>query len=631
MTTTNLPPLTVADIIKLCGGKATKAGNGVLVRCPAHNDEKASLSVSNAASGKILLNCYAGCNYKTILAKLELDPQQLFPASTQRNGREIVATYDYTDADGKRLFQVARTPEKSFPAWHPDAKGEKIWNLQGVERVPYRLPELIQGIAEERVVYIVEGEKDADNLREIGFTATTNPHGAGKWRDEYNQHFAGANVVVIPDNDPQGQQHAEDVRKALTGIAASVRILELPNLPPKGDVSDWLHSGGTAAQLKVLVLSPIQTSPSSRDDRRRESPRSLGEWLKNPALLVPIAALIEWIAFLGRCSLLAAREKTGKSTLLAQAVAALTTGGMFLGHHLDRAVVLWYCLDEMIADCVQRFLEMGGDPDYLIISIERPTAAEMKEEAEECGAQVVVVDTLTELWRGQIRSEKDADEVSVFLDPYIRAMRELNRALVFSHHTPKSGYDYRGSGAIGAKVDVLLLLRRPGTGMRAEDVNETEEDPETDDGRRILEGRGRGVPHFVHRLSFADRRYSLGEAPLPLRDRIVSFLKQGGASTRSIREHVRGKSQRVTDTMTQTQADKVVYRAGSLWQLSEGGSHVGENESREPPPKPPSGPHFSAGTAREPGGNHSGTSRAPEEGGAVPSLFAREKAGEPAP
>lgn len=391
-----------------------------------------------------------------------------------------------------------------------------------------------------------------------------------------------------------------------------------------------------AATLKkaVQVYQNENTPPptakrESPPTKARGVPRPLGEWVKNPALLLPIAALIQWVAFAGRCSLLAAREKTGKSTLLAQAVGALTTGGMFLGHQLGRSVVLWYCLDEMISDCVQRFIEMGGDPDYLIISTERPTADEMRSEAQACGAEVVVVDTLTELWRGMIRSEKDADEIAVFLDPYIRAMRESNTALVFSHHTPKSGYDYRGSGAIGAKVDVLLLLRRPGTGQRPEDINETEEDPETDDGRRILEGRGRGVPHFVHRLSFADQRYSLGESPLPLRDRIIAVLKQGGATTRSIRQRVRAKAQRVSDELTELKAENIIDRSGQVWMLSEAGSHAAIVEGREPLPNQGMGSHFSAGSPRDTGRKQVGTAREPGDTGAVPSTFPIEKSGEP--
>jgi hypothetical protein len=384
--------------------------------------------------------------------------------------------------------------------------------------------------------------------------------------------------------------------------------------------------------LKKAARTYLADDPREKleDDRKREAPRPLSEWVKTPALLVPIAALIQGIAFTGRCSLLAAREKTGKSTFLAQAVAALTTGGAFLGHELERSVVLWYCLDEMISDCVQRFVDMGGDPHNLIISTERPTADEMRAEAQACGASVVVVDTLTELWRGIIRSEKDADEIAVFLDPYIRAARALNSALVLSHHTPKSGYDYRGSGAIGAKVDVLLLLRRPGTGQRAEDINETDEDPETDDGRRILEGRGRGVPHFVHRLSFADRRYSLGEAPLKLRDRIIALLTQGGATTRSIRNSVHAKAQRVTDTLTELKSENVLKRAGEVWVLVDPGSPVRDFDGGDPPLNQAPGSLLSKGTAPEPQRNRSGTTQEPEEGEAVPSTLPTKGSGEPA-
>jgi hypothetical protein len=320
--------------------------------------------------------------------------------------------------------------------------------------------------------------------------------------------------------------------------------------------------GPSDAEIKN---EPPASVPSLVRIPKRQPPLPLGEWLKNPELLRPLAALIPRIAYTGRSSLLAAREKVGKSTLLAQAVAALTTGGLFLEHQLQKAVVLWYCLDEPVGDCVKRFQEMGGDLDRLIISTERPTADEMRAEAAAWGATVVVVDTLTELWRGMIRSEKDADQISAFLDPYIRAMRELNVASVFSHHTPKSGYDYRGSGAIGAKVDVILLLRRPGTGVRAEDLNETEEDPGTDDGRRILEGHGRGVPHFVDRLSFADQRYSLGVSPLPLRERILALVRQERLNTTGIRKRVHAKHERVSDELTALEADMLLRKDGSIW------------------------------------------------------------------
>jgi hypothetical protein len=304
---------------------------------------------------------------------------------------------------------------------------------------------------------------------------------------------------------------------------------------------------------------------------------------------------------------LAAREKTGKSTLLAQAVAALTTGQTFLGKDLDRAKVLWYCLDEPIADCIRRFKEMGGDQDYLTISTERPTAGEMATEAKRADAALVVVDTLTELWRGMIKSEKDADDVAIFLDPYIRHMRESNISLVFSHHTPKSGHEYRGSGAIGAKVDAILLLRRPGTGKRAEDLNEAEGDPETDDGQRILEGRGRGIPHFVHRLSFADHSYTIGKTPLSLRERILAVLLHEEATTRGIRERVRGKSQTISNTLKDMHEAGTIQKSGHLWTLTKVGSRIKDHGVGEPGSARPTGSDRSEGTAPEPARTSAGT------------------------
>ena len=101
----------------------------------------------------------------------------------------------------------------------------------------------------------MEGEKDADRLASLGFVATTNAGGAGKWRDEYSEYLRGRHVVIIPDNDEPGREHAAKVARSLQGIAASVRILELPNLPPKGDVSDWLDAGGVVDELLVLAES----------------------------------------------------------------------------------------------------------------------------------------------------------------------------------------------------------------------------------------------------------------------------------------------------------------------------------------------------------------------------------------
>src|SRR5262249_39236980 len=118
--------------------------------------------------------------------------------------------------------------------------------------IPYHLPELLSA-NKDRTVVIAEGEKDVDRLRSIGVVATCNVGGAGKWRDEYNEHLRGRKVVILPDNDPPGHKHAQQVAGSLNGIAASVKIVELPSLAEKGDVSDWLALGNGMKELRALV------------------------------------------------------------------------------------------------------------------------------------------------------------------------------------------------------------------------------------------------------------------------------------------------------------------------------------------------------------------------------------------
>jgi RecA-family ATPase len=212
----------------------------------------------------------------------------------KRNGGanfNVVKTYDYVDDAGKLLFQVCRLDPKDFRQRRPDQTRHDgwTWSVRGLRSVPYRLPELTEALAQGLTVFVVEGEKDADNLWRIGLPATCNAGGVGKWRDELNSYFTDADVVVIEDNDPQkkhpktgepmfhedgrpilpGQDHAQAVAAALTGVGARVRVLKLkkfwPEMPLKGDVSDWLKAGNTREQLDALVDQTPTWEPQQND------------------------------------------------------------------------------------------------------------------------------------------------------------------------------------------------------------------------------------------------------------------------------------------------------------------------------------------------------------------------------
>jgi 5S rRNA maturation endonuclease (ribonuclease M5) len=148
--------------------------------------------------------------------------------------------------------------------------------LEGVRRVLYRLPELLKAVADGRLVYVCEGEKDADSIHKIGFAATTNAGGANKWRSEYSETLRGANVVLLPHNDKPGREHADAVAAALNGIAKRIRVLDIAEhwsgCPSKGDVSDWIAAGGTADQLAAMVEALPDWSISSQNSHFAASP-----------------------------------------------------------------------------------------------------------------------------------------------------------------------------------------------------------------------------------------------------------------------------------------------------------------------------------------------------------------------
>jgi 5S rRNA maturation endonuclease (ribonuclease M5) len=169
-----------------------------------------------------------------------------------------VATYDYTDAQGQLLYQAVRYSPKGFSQRRPDPNGhgKERWirNLNGVSRVLYRLPAILQAVKAGRRIFVVEGEEDVKILVARGLEATTNSEGAGKWHDEFSEVLRGAEIVVLRDNDEAGLRHRAHVVRSLWGKAASIKTPELPGVPDKGgDVRDWFKAGHSTEELLALI------------------------------------------------------------------------------------------------------------------------------------------------------------------------------------------------------------------------------------------------------------------------------------------------------------------------------------------------------------------------------------------
>ena len=177
-------------------------------------------------------------------------------AQSEPPSREV-ASYAYEDATGRVVFQVVRFEPKDFRQCRI-VEGKRVWSMDGVERVPYRLPELL---ADPLSIWVVEGERDVETLRSVGQTATCNPGGAGKWLPAYSEYLRSKCVYIAPDNDDAGQKHARAVLKSLAGIVEWVRWVELPH-EHEGklvkDVAD-LREACVSTDAFLDVLAALQT------------------------------------------------------------------------------------------------------------------------------------------------------------------------------------------------------------------------------------------------------------------------------------------------------------------------------------------------------------------------------------
>lgn len=269
--------MTINDILSRLEGVRPGAGqNQYIARCPAHMDQHQSLSVGVGSDGRILLNCFAGCDTEEIVEAMGLTMKDLF---VEQPKTEIdYPVYYYTDEKGNVLAKKERwqSQKKGFTWYRLDSAGEWIKGLgDGVDKLKMPLYNL-KAIAEaspDRPVYLVEGEKDVETLRAYLFTATTTPNGAStKWGEAlYTEPFKGRTVYIIPDNDKAGYTYAQNAAIALSRVAKSVKVLELkkvwPDILEKADISDYIAKVGYQKALEGLKQLEAEAIPFETADR----------------------------------------------------------------------------------------------------------------------------------------------------------------------------------------------------------------------------------------------------------------------------------------------------------------------------------------------------------------------------
>lgn len=276
------------------GSRAMRSGGGHVFQCPAHEDRTPSLSVGRGTTTDVVFECHAGCEKKDILAALNLTWKDIFDNSEDQDRPRAVrdnwmpcngmkdtpaqdrcpghksAEYRYTDEKGVLLFAACRCSRKGdgckrpFAQWQPDesARSGKRWSLQGVRRVIYHLPEVVQAIRDGRRIWVTEGEKDADRLRSLGEVATSAPMGAGSWLKEYARYFRGAaEVIIVVDCDEPGLEHAGQVYADVVKFASKVRAVCTPVNVKGADASDHLDYGLGLDDFEPVFFEEVEARP----------------------------------------------------------------------------------------------------------------------------------------------------------------------------------------------------------------------------------------------------------------------------------------------------------------------------------------------------------------------------------
>lgn len=468
----NDPLQTVENALRQHVDRVTRRDNQIVAQCPAHPDRNPSLTVSRGDRQNIVLHCFAGCTPDAVLTALQLRWTDL--TTNTSSTREEPVTYLYQTQDGQPLYRVIRTPDKKFWQQRLDATtGEWINGLAGLERTLYHLPEILEAIKNRTPIWICEGEKDADRLRQHGHIATCNSGGAGKFTEHMADLLTDARFInIVADNDEPGHAHATHISQLLTERDINHDVW----LPLEGkDVSDHLNRGHPIEQLKPWQPGqPVNTGTPGTQE--------LAHLVNWPEFWTQTHADENWIAWPlipeGRTIALYAPAKAGKSTVVLAVAVAAATGQAPLAHSTDTydpQPILYLDYEMTPADLYERLTELGygADTDLtnlhyaLLPSIPPLDTAEGAEHvinlALELGVKAVIVDTFGRAVAGD---ENDADTVRHFYRHTGQVLKHHGIACLRTDHSGKDlDKGQRGSSAKNDDVDVVFRLSRAQNGV----------------------------------------------------------------------------------------------------------------------------------------------------------------------
>ena len=499
-------------------GNAKKVGNGYLASCPVpshgqgNGDKHPSLSITESSDGNYLFKCHGGCDQHTVFNTIK--DMGLLPALPQQDRPEYLSSikplpyiqtptfqqeWHYTDEDGVSLFVKQRfktndSKGKTYKTLRVMPDNSRVGKLGDCRIVPYKLPDLLQATAAGRVVYITEGEKAADALSSLGVVATTSHAGSGNWSPELNQYFAGANVVIVPDNDVSGWSYATKVVEALLPVAKSVRVLDLRLEQPKEDAFEYVTKyGGDRQELasmakacapitQIYQVQPpdrltVQPEAEAHQDANAQKSRFLVEsWdsIKDE----PVEWLIEDIIPKKAFVALYAPPASYKSFIALDMAEAIATGRDWMGRSVKQSGVVLYIAGEghgglgaRIKACKIKNDSPDGAPLYVIrAQINLRSSQEdfdnlisaINDLLETVGEklQMIVLDTLMRMSGGGF-NENSSEDMGGFITQAGKLQAFYDCALLVIHHSGKDvTKGLRGHSSLLGAVDTELEINR---------------------------------------------------------------------------------------------------------------------------------------------------------------------------
>jgi 5S rRNA maturation endonuclease (ribonuclease M5) len=340
------------------GTNPKQRGDTYMARCPAHEDNTPSLSISPGTEpDSVLLHCFAGCSIDQITTAIGITPKQLFKARERTNTLgEQTDCYTYTNTDGEPVLRVHRFEPKTFRQSHWNGTSWQ-WGAGDTPKLLYRLPRITEAISTGETIYVVEGERDVHTLENLGLYATTNAGGAGKFTEQHAQQLVGAsNIIIIADQDQPGIDHAQRVAAEINWLGITHSVMQ----PASGhkDVTDHIDAGLAIEQLQsVDTTGTTDTTPDTEDTEDTDhgwNLANLTEVLSDdyqpPTPTIGTRTDNKSLFYLGRINALFGESGSGKSWVaMATCAQQINTG-----NH-----VVYIDLEDHVGSVAHRMIKLG--------------------------------------------------------------------------------------------------------------------------------------------------------------------------------------------------------------------------------------------------------------------------------